>query len=171
LTFYFRALYLISSSCPLFILMAVAAYGTSRSIASASAVGAVISIVCFMYLVVGVKQGAKDFKRISAAKNTSESIFSYTLSILPPLLIDDFSNYSRIIPSATFYIIMYAILMRSQIITLNPLFVICGYRVSTVAFEGSANELVVISKQETDLQPGKMASIWEIQRSTVFYIE
>lgn len=170
-TTYFRALYLLSSLLPLCVLLGVAAYSTNPMLTAFSAGAATISFVCFIYTAFSMKTGAKDFRKIVFAKNANESIFSYTISILPPLLIDDFSNYSKIIPVATFYTIMFAILMRSQIITLNPLFIIFGYKISFVVFEGSSNEAVVISKQLTDLYPGRMSSIWEIQRSSVFYLE
>lgn len=118
-----------------------------------------------------LKSGGKDYKEINNCENISENIISYTISIIPPLMIDDFSDINKIYTVLIFYLIMFVVLYRSNIIVLNPLFLVFGYKISMVRFNKSSNYCVVISKYSLRIDSGSKLSTYEIYRSSVYYAE
>lgn len=171
MSFLFRFFYVFSSWCPLFLLMGIASFSTNSVFAAGCAIGFILSFIIFVGMVLTIKSGGKDYKTIFSSQNYAENIFSYTLSILPPVMIDDFTNLNKVLTVVVFYIIVFFILIKSHVLTLNPMFIIFGYKISKVKFNGSSNAYTLISRKATTLQTGKIVSTYEIYRSGVFYTE
>jgi len=117
------------------------------------------------------KSGNKDFREIESSKNANENIFTYILSMLPTIIVNDFGSFQNLLNLGTLYFIIILILVKSEIIILNPLFILFNYKIYIVKFKNLGNESFIIAKKSVSLVPGRKVSVWEIQRPGVFYLE
>lgn len=171
MTAWYRCLFLFSSFGPLYLVVSVSLFiqtGFSTA-ASFAAAAFVLSIVVFLKLKQGFDSSSPSQQRVDSVQNLDESIISYMLSYMPPLMIDDYSSLSKVAPALIFYVVLILIIFRTDSIYVNPFFLLFKYRIYKATLP-SGRSVILISKKNQILRQ-ELLALYEIQPARLFYAE
>lgn len=170
MTSWFRAVFLFSSFGPLYLLLCVGLVAQKSFLWPYAATLFAASLLAFLYLKNQMKRKSVFTKKISIDAPLDDSILSYLISFIPPLLVDDFSDQKKIWAILVFYMTTAALMYRSDSLYINFYFLLFGYRIFRAEIEDTGRSVVIITKRR-DFIKGDVASLYEIHNGQLYYAE
>ncbi|WP_092499898.1 hypothetical protein [Faunimonas pinastri] len=178
MTSWYRARFLFCSFSPLYLLLFAgeaaqhdwknASTGiTGLFVMGLSACAFFASILMFNELRSGFEQGSPMRYAVDDIEPLDESVLSYMLSYIPPLMIDDLSSWAKVVPACVFYAVLMLIMFRTDTVYVNPLFLLFRYRIMRAKLP-SGRSGVIITRRSNFL-PEEILTLHEIQPSKLFY--
>ncbi|UKE57709.1 hypothetical protein [Xanthomonas translucens] len=178
MTAWFKSKFLFSSFGPLYFFLAIGLtvqhnwqskwnWGFTNSAMVAGWGCLVLSFLIFLQLRTSFEVGSIIRSAISAPERLDESVLSYMLSYLPPLMIDDFGNNAKVIPAAGFYSVLITLMAATNTIYINPYFLIFRIRIFRISLP-DGKRVVLISKRNT-LKDGESIPLYAINPESLYY--
>lgn len=166
---WFRALFLVSSFGPLYGVVAAGLFVQRAKVDGwwFFALWCAASVLIFLWLQRDFKSKSPVHMKAKVTSALDESILTYIVAYLPPLLVDDFSKLENTIPALLFYVILVTLMARAETIYVNPFFLWFGYRVYRMELETGRSVIVITRKQE--VIGGERLNLYEIQASRFYY--
>jgi hypothetical protein len=165
---WFRMLFLFSSFGPLYAVLALGLYVQNHAFhALLAATTAVTSFLVFLKLREGFVRKSPFWSKIDVEAALDESILSYLIAYLPPLLIDDFNKPEKFIPAIGFYFVVITLMLRTDTIYVNPYFTWFGYRIYRVKLASGCPIILVTSRKY--VASGDELSLYEMQPSRLYF--
>jgi len=172
----FKAIFLFSSFAPLYFLLAIglavqrwdrSEYGLAGTFGVwIATLLLILSYFAFIYLRRGLAITQPMREEVSSPQAADESVLSYMLSYIPPLLIDDFSNPEKSVPAICFYIVLIIMMGATQTIYVNPYFLLSGCRIFKAKISGKP---VTIITTRDFLPESELITLHEIGLSSLYY--
>jgi hypothetical protein len=179
MTAWFKALFLFSSFGPLYFFLALGLavqhrwqdrwnwdVGSRTMVVAATML--VFSYAVFLYLETRFAVGSVIRQRISAPERLDESVLSYMLSYLPPLMIDDFANAAKVVPAIGFYAVLITLMAVTNTIYVNPYFLVAGIRIWRVTLQ-DGKRVVLISKRGV-LTNDALLPLYSVSPGSLYYV-
>jgi hypothetical protein len=88
---------------------------------------------------------------------------------MPPIFLGDMLRTSNIVPVIGFYIVMILLMLRSDLLYINPYFILFGYRVHRVVIN-TGNAVVIVSRGGI-IREGALLTLREVARSSLYVME
>lgn len=167
---WFRAIFLFTSFAPLYLLFAASLYVQGSSRWTTALAAFLVACAAFAWLRTRFTRKAVFRATVTFESSLDESVFSYLLSYIPPIMIDDFSDPAKLVPMMGFYAVAVTLLFRSSVIYINPFFLAFGYRIFFARLHESGRTVVLITRQATPLQQETLR-LYEVQTSRLYYAE
>ena len=178
MTAWYRARFLFCSFGPLYLLLCVGlAVQHTWSMASMrnydtivmaiAACAFALSILVFQNLRRSFAAASPSRYAASPVESLDESVLGYMLSYIPPLMIDDLGSIAKVAPAVVFYAVFILILLRTDTMYVNPYFLLFKYRVFRVELPSRRSVIVITNKSE--IMPGEILSLHEIQPSKLYF--
>jgi hypothetical protein len=167
---WFRAIFLFTSFAPLYLLLCASLYAQGFRLWWVALLIAGLAICAFIFLEKRLTRKSVFRKKVVFESSLDESVFSYMLSYIPPLMIDDFSDMKKLVPVIGFYIVTVFLLFRSSVIYINPFFIALGYRVYIGRIHESGRSVVIITRDKAPID-GEVLNLYEVQSSRLYYAE
>lgn len=168
---WFRAIFLFTSFAPLYLLLGASLYVQGFHLWWIPLIVTGFAIIAFLFLERRLTRKSVFRQRITFESSLDESVFSYMLSYVPPLMVDDFSDPKKLVPVIGFYLITVVLLFRSSVIYINPFFIALGYRVYIGRMHESGRSVVVITRNITAPIDGELLDLYEVQPARFYYAE
>ncbi|RAK68719.1 hypothetical protein [Phenylobacterium kunshanense] len=167
---WFRVLFLFSSFGPLYGVLCVG-LAVQKHFAPAAFAGAaaIASIYVFLYLRSGFKDSQPFQDSAEVQAQLDENILSYLVAYLPPLLIDDFQNLAKVAPAAGFYVLVLALMLRTDTLYVNPFFILLGYRIYRVKLISGRTVTIITKKLE--IVGSEKLNLYEVQPSRLYFAD
>lgn len=167
---WFKGLFLFSSFGPLYALVALGLMAQGHWLMSIGPIATFfLALGTFEFLRDGFKR-RKPFKdQARSPSQLDENIIGYLIAYLPPLLVDDFQNISKIIPATAFFVTVVLLLFKIDSIYFNPFFLIYNYRIYRVTLVSGRTVVVITDKPE--IVEGDKLNLYEVQSSRVYYAD
>ncbi|MGV7197643.1 hypothetical protein [Xanthomonas axonopodis] len=127
----------------------------------------ILSFITFLHLRSTLKVGSVIHCKISSPERLDESVLSYMLSYLPPLMIDDFGNLAKVVPAAGFYFVLIYLMAVTNTIFVNPYFLAFGIRISRISLPDGKR--VVLISDRSQLKDGELLPIYAIHPQSLYY--
>lgn len=170
MTSWFRALFLFSSFGPLYAVLALGLYVQNHCVGASVAVAAfVLSFLVFLKLRSGFKKNSVFHAKVQTESMLDENILTYMITYIPPFLIDDFSKPEKFIPALGFYVVMVALMLRTETIYVNPYFLWFGYRIYRVTLESGRPAIIVTRRDE--VVSGDLLNLYEVHASRLYFAD
>jgi hypothetical protein len=126
-----------------------------------------LSFLAFLHLRTDFAVGSIIRSAISSPERLDESVLSYMLSYLPPLMIDDFGNNAKVIPALGFYSVLITLMAATNTIYVNPYFLLFKIRIFRVSL-ADGKRVVLISKR-TNIKEGELIPLYAINPDSLYY--
>lgn len=167
---WFRAIFLFTSFAPLYLILSGSLWIQGYRFWWIALILTGIAVIAFLFLEKRLTHKSVFRTKVTFESSLDESVFSYMLSYIPPLMIDDFSDSKKLVPVIGFYLVTVALLFRSSVIYINPFFMALGYRVYIGRLHESGRSVVVVTRHTAPIQ-GEMLNLYEVQPSRLYYAE
>jgi hypothetical protein len=164
----FRALFLFSSFGPLYAVLGLGL--TIQKLPKAAFwawLACAISIAVFFWLCRGFKSGPVVHLKVEVQGQLDESILSYLIAYLPPILIDNFKLPEKFVPAVAFYIVLITLMTRIDTLYVNPFFIVCGYKIFRVKLESGRSVILITRKRE--IASGEVLNLHELDSSRLYF--
>lgn len=126
-----------------------------------------LSFIVFLHLRTDFAVGSIIRSVISSPERLDESVLSYMLSYIPPLMIDDFGNDAKVIPAVGFYSVLITLMAATNTIYVNPYFLLFRIRIFRVSLP-DGKRVVLISKR-TIIKDGESIPLYAINPESLYY--
>lgn len=179
MTAWYRARFLFCSFGPLYLLLMAGLLAQrdwnenfSLNLATTSifvsALFFILSIVIFWNLQSNFESASPMRDHIEPLESLDESVLSYMLSYIPPLMIDNLGDTAKIAPATVFYAVMIIIMFKTNIMYVNPYFLLFGYRILKAKLYSSSRTVIIITKK-VEILPNEYVELHEISTARLFY--
>lgn len=166
----FRAIFIFTSFLPLYLLLAASLYVQGVVGWWIALVVAVVSLLAFGNLTKTFKRKSVFRSKVEFRSRLDENIYSYLISFLPPLMVDDFSNQRKLVPVIGFYAMSTTLLFLTRAIYINPMLILFGFRIYSAKLGSAATDVVIITKID-NLILDDVLDLYEIQNARVYFAE
>lgn len=167
---WFRALFLFTSFAPLYLLIGASLWIQGFRLWWIALLAAGLALATFLLLERRLTYKSPFRQQVTFESSLDESVFSYMLSYLPPIMIDNFSDLKKVTPVIGFYIVSAFLLFRSSVVYINPFFMALGYRIHIGRLHESGRTVVVIVRGFTPID-GEILKLHEVQPARLYFAD
>jgi hypothetical protein len=170
MTGWFRLLFLFSSWAPLYVVVALALGAQKHAQGAAIALAlATAAVFVFLFLRARFKRAQPYPTKVEPIEQLDENIIGYMLAYIPPVLIDDYASSAKVWPAVAFYLIIATLMMRTDTINVNPLFLFFRYRLHRARLP-SGRAVTIITRRD-EVVAGEVLNLYEVQTSRLYFAE
>ena len=126
-----------------------------------------LSIAVFDGLRRGFSAASPSRYAVEPADTLDDTVLSYMLSYIPPLIIDDLSSAAKVAPAIVFYVVLIIIMVTTDTMYVNPYFLLFRYRIFRV--ELPSKRTVVVITRRPEILPGETVDLHELQPSKLYF--
>ncbi len=141
---------LICSYCPLFGLLAIRVTNIWCVVLALLALAGVIVGVGIVFVMPKIRS-PKPAREVAATRDRTGDVAAYLLAYLLPFLVIPTPTGRDITAYAVFLLVLAVLLMRSDLMFVNPLFFLFNYKIVSIRLKGDGRDGIYITNEEVNL--------------------